>query len=211
MDDSLRVTTNPKYNSQLTAIRTEKDIPERWRDTPIESLIKAHNFDVPILPASSPQLMVVTCIEFRFQPKVPHFFAYELRRASGRLIGSEFTLAYALTKGVRHLALIGHNDCGMTKVHASAGAMSQALVDQGWPRESAEDYVTQQGPRYAIRDELDSLKHEYFRLRRLFRHLEIAPLFAALANSNLYVPNWFLEKTDANSGDSVMAEDLLML
>lgn len=160
-----------------------------------------------------PQLFVCTCIEFRFQPKVPQSFAYEVRRASGRLIGSEFTLAYALAKGVRHMALIGHNDCGMTKVPEHAEALTKALVDQGWPRDRAEDYVTQQGPRYAIRDEMDSLKREYFRLRRLFMNLEIAPLFAALANNNLYIPNWFIQNPDAvtDGSDEVEPVDILLL
>ena len=72
-----------------------------------------------------------------------------MRQASGRLTGAEFTVAYVLTKGVRHLALIGHNDCGMTKVHEHSAAMESALVQQGWDADRARDYVTMNGPRYA--------------------------------------------------------------
>jgi carbonic anhydrase len=212
MDESLRVTTDSNYGGRLKPIKTASDIPKRWLNTPIEQLIKAHNFDVPIEPATEPQLMVVTCIEFRFQPKVPHFFAYELRQASGRLMGSEFTLAYVLTKGVKHLALIGHNDCGMTKVKQAATALERALVGQGWPAERAHEYVTISGPRYAIRDELDALEKEFHRLRRLFKNLEIAPLFAALANSNLYLPTWYdPNKMDSKNSQEVAEQDLLML
>src|SRR5271168_1503345 len=114
--DSLRVTSNPAYAKRLKPIKTTDDIPVRWRGTAIEKLINAHNFDEEIEPSSKPELFVATCIEFRFQPKVPPYFAYEVRRASGRLIGSEFTLAFAIAKGVHYVALIGHNDCGMTQV-----------------------------------------------------------------------------------------------
>ncbi len=211
MDDSLRVTTDFKYASRLNSIKTVADIPKRWIGTPIEKLISAHNFDIAIEPAASPQLMVATCIEFRFQPKVPHFFAYEMRQASGRLTGAEFTVAYVLTKGVRHLALIGHNDCGMTKVHEHGAAMEAALVEQGWDTDRASDYVTMNGPRYAIRDEVDALEREYRRLRRVFKDLEIAPLFAALANGFLYLPKWYDPEAEGIETSDVQDQDLLML
>lgn len=209
MHKSLRVTTDFNYNSRLKPIKSGDDIPARWRDTPIEQLINAHNFGVPIESAETPQLMVATCIEFRFQPMVPKFFAYELRQPGGRLIGSEFTVAYALCKGVRHMALIGHNDCGMTKVAENSKAMEDALVAQGWSAERAQDFVTANGPRFAIRDEVDALQREYLRVKRLFKNLEIAPLFTALANSNLYIPTWYNQDEDKEK--DVSDQDVLML
>jgi carbonic anhydrase len=209
MDQSLRVTMNPNYNSRLKPIKTRDDIPERWLGTPIEQLINAHNFDETIQPSDRPELLVATCIEFRFQPKVPSFFAYEIRRASGRVIGAEFTVAYAVAKGVKHMALIGHNDCGMTKVAENTEAMISALVSQEWPRECAETYVKTQGPRHAIADEVDALRVEYLRLRKLFRHLEIAPLFTALANNKLYIPVWFdFNTSTAKANESLPAVGL---
>ena len=79
----------------------------------------------------------------------------------------------------------------MTKVHEHGAAMEAALVEQGWDTDRASDYVTMNGPRYAIRDEVDALEREYRRLRRVFKDLEIAPLFAALANGFLYLPKWY--------------------
>lgn len=204
MDNSLRVTINPNYNSRLKQIKAPADVPSRWHGTPIEQLIRAHNFDEAIEPSFKPELLVATCIEFRFQPKVPSFFAYEIRRASGRVIGAEFTIAYAIAKGVKHLALIGHNDCGMTKVDANTQAMIEALVGQDWPRAAAEEYVRKQGPDHAIQDEIETLRAEYLRLRRLFRNIGIAPLFTALANNKLYLPRWF-DEIDADNNSELPA------
>lgn len=211
--DNLRVTINPQYNTRLKPLLSAENIPERWRGTPIDSLIQSHNFDVPIESTGVPQLLVATCIEFRFQPRVPSFYAYEIRRASGRVLGAEFTVTYALAKGVKHMALIGHNDCGMTKVAENANLMIDTLVAQEWPRDEAERYVQSRGPRHAISDEVDALRDEYVRLRRLFRHLEIAPLFAALGNERLYLPNWYQELANQANEElgAVTKEDIHVL
>ncbi len=212
MKDNLRLTRNPSYDGRVTAIVQPSDIPERWRNSPIESLILAQNFDQEILGSGNPELLLATCIEFRYKPKVPDSFAYILRRASGRLVGSEFSVAYTLAKGVRHVALVGHNDCGMTKVAENKQAMINALVEQGWYPDRAVDYVNMNASRYAIEDELDSLKSEYLRLRRLFHKIEIAPLFLSLANSKLYMPSWYFQmmisgEVDKPVGDPSLVSD----
>lgn len=218
MSDNLRVTRDPRYHGRLAPIDSEKDIPERWHNSPIETLILSQNFDQAIETTGDPQLLIATCIEFRYQPKVPSAFAYIMRRASGRLVGSEFSIAYTMAKGVQHIALVGHNDCGMTKVAEHKDAMVNALVEQGWYKDRAEDYVTMNSSRYAITDEISSLKREYLRLRRLFHKVEIAPLFISLANSKMYLPAWYLQmlitgEVDKPVGDPslVRDEDLLTL
>ena len=211
--DPLGVTRNHRLVTQLKKIEREEEIPERWRGTPIAALIAAHNFDTPITPTGKPELFISTCIEFRFMPKVPAMYSYVVRRASGRLIGSEFSLAYTLSRGVRHVVLIGHDDCGMTQVSHHRPAMIEALVEQGWDRERAEEYVSMHAGRYAIQDEVDSLKREFFRLKRLFKNLELAPLFVSLRSDNLYVPHWYLEHLENPSPEEekVAPQDLLML
>ncbi len=191
--ENLRVTRDPRLAGRLSPIEAPSDIPERWQGTPVETLILSQNFGAEITPSGFPELVIATCIEFRYQPRVPSEFAYIMRRASGRLNGSEFSLAYTMSKGVKHLALVGHNDCGMTKVAENKQAMINALVEQGWYKDRAEDYVTVNASRYAITDEIDSLKNEFFRLRRLFPKLEIAPLFISLATSKMYLPSWYFQ------------------
>jgi carbonic anhydrase len=201
---------NPADDNRLKAIKNVGDIPMRWSGTPIEKLIKAHNFDETIEPSTKPELFISTCIDFRLNPKVPPYFAYESRRANGRLIDAEFMLVYGLVKGVRHVVLLGHNDCGMTKVAHYKDGVIAVLVDQGWPRDRAEHYVTQQGVRYAIADELEALQLEYVRLRRLFPKVEIAPLFADIADGKLYLPKSYDHAT-ADMKSEFFEHDLLLL
>jgi hypothetical protein len=69
--------------------------------------------------------------------------------------------------------------------------------------------------RYHIEDEVDSLKREFYRLKRLFKNVEIAPLFVSLSSNRLHVPHWYLDfvqKPDlGNANEGVPAEEYLML
>lgn len=139
-------------------------------------------------------------------------FAYVIRRASGRLYGSEFSLAYILSRGVRHICLVGHNDCGMTKIEENKESMINALVEQGWHKDCASEFINMQASRYAMSDEIDALKAEYTRLRRLFKRVEIAPFLVCLSAAKLYIPNWYFEldeKQMTNRAD--VADDDIVL
>jgi hypothetical protein len=201
------VRADDKYRDLLTEIHSRDDIPETWRDTPIESFIMAQNFGWPIASTGQVELLIATCIEFRYALPIPKMYAYVIRRASGRVIGSEFSVGYTLSQGVRYLIIIGHNDCGMSKVYERAPNVVQAFVDQGWQRELAEEYVQKQSARHAINDELDALQQEYIRLNKVFRKLVIAPLFVCLHDSKLYIPQWLPgTKGELNLGDDVAPE-----
>lgn len=189
----LGVTRNAHFNLRLKKLENVDDIPERWRGTPIAAFIGAHNFDQPIEPSGKPELLIATCIEFRFTPKIPSMYAYVIRRASGRLVGSEFTMVYTMSQGVKHVVLVGHDDCGMTKVCQKRDAMIQTLKEQGWSEKRAEEYVANEAGRYAIDDEVDSLESEFYRLLELFPNVEIAPLFVSLNSHRLYLPTWYME------------------
>jgi carbonic anhydrase len=212
MNTPLSIDVDPRYNRRVIPISQPQSIPEHWQGTPIESLIRAENFKQPITPASRPQLLIAGCIEFRYALPIPSMYAYVIRRASGRLIGSEFSVAYILSQGVKHIALIGHNDCGMTKTAAAAPGMIEALVEQGWDRNRAEEYINYQIGRYSIEDEIDALEREYDRLKRLFRQVQIAPLFVNLADTKLFIPKWYLDKLKQEPlPDTVKDEELLSL
>jgi hypothetical protein len=208
--NDLSVTINPNYNTRLKKIKEPSEIPTRWAGTPIGELILAQSFDHPIEGNETARLFICTCIDFRLQPKVPPYYAYVSRIAGGKVSGSEFALAYAITRGVEHAVLIAHNDCGMTKVSTYAPAVTNALVAQGWPRDRAEEYVIQQGARYSIGDEIDALQLEFTRIQRLFPKLEVAPLFISLANNLIYLPAWYDPEQGASDGP-VLEQDLLMM
>ncbi len=204
-----------RYAGKLRSIDSVSDIPMEWRNTPIEKFIRAENFGEKIEGSGTPELLIATCIEFRYALPIPRMFAYVLRRASGRLIGSEFSLAYILSAGVAHICLVGHNDCGMTKVEENKQRMIQALVDQGWYPDRASEFINMQASRHQMKDELDGLEWEYKRLRRLFKIVEIAPLFVDLSDTQLYIPNWYFEQRDKHSferdSNKVADEDILQI
>lgn len=182
-----------RYAGKLKPINFTQDIPERWRDTPIEKFIVSHNFDRGAEISGKPELMLVTCIDYRITPKIEHF-AYVLRRASGSLAGLEFELSYALSKGVKHLVILGHNDCGMTKVPEHREPILNALVEQGWSNSSAENFIDKHAPNYAIPGELEALEAEYDRICGMFNNLEVAPLFISLKENKIYLPTFYLDR-----------------
>ncbi|MBX9770210.1 MAG: hypothetical protein K2X29_02505, partial [Candidatus Obscuribacterales bacterium] len=134
MNLPMSICDDERYKERLQPISSLQDIPSEWCNTPIEKLIRSENFGEKIQESTQPELLIATCIEFRYALPIPRMFAYVIRRASGRLVGSEFSIAYILSAGVRHFALIGHNDCGMTKVLKKQDALISALTDQGWPK-----------------------------------------------------------------------------
>ncbi len=206
------VRIDEKYKDLLTTVDSTVDIPPAWQNTPIAALIMAQNFGWPIQGSGKAELLIATCIEFRYALPVPRMYAYVIRRASGRVVGSEFSVGYTLAQGVKYLALIGHNDCGMSKVKEKAPLVVAAFIEQGWSKEAAEAYVQKHAARHAIDDELGALKEEYFRLRSLFPKLIIAPLFVCLHDSRLYIPNWAIdESTDSVGGGPVSNETVANL
>jgi len=190
------VKTDFKYKDKLLELSGQEDIPIEWRNTPIEALIMAQNFGWPISATTEPKVLIVSCIEARYQPPIPRMYAYVIRRASGRLVGSEFSAGYVLSKGVEHLVLVGHNDCGMVKVHEAAPQVVDALVRQGWSRQAAQKFVEHYVQRHSISDELGALEAEYRRLSHIFHRLTIAPLFVSLFDNKLYIPKFYFEKSN---------------
>lgn len=201
-----------KHQSKLKRMEREADVPQRWHNTPVNALIAAQNFNHPVTPVGTPQILIATCIDFRLMPKVPPAYAYVIRVATGRLIGLEFALTYGIAEGVKHVALIGHDDCGMTKISQHGPLMIDVLVDQGWDRERAEEYVASQAGRHEIEDEVEALKKEFFRLKRLFKKVEFAPLFASVDTGELYVPIWYLDylKEPEATEHQLEAQDMLL-
>ena len=212
MSIPVEIQRDPRYSGRLFEMETPADIPKEWQGTPVEKLIRSENFEQEIKPLGKPELLIVSCIEYRYALPIPSNYAYVIRRASGRLIGSEFTLAYVLSRGVEHVVLIGHNDCGMAKVPAAKDAMITALVKEGWDKERANEYISFQAARYSIEDEITSLHKEYVRLRRLFRRVHFAPMFVCLADTKLYVPSWYLEGAGSEPmAANIQDEELLSL
>ncbi|MDZ4838123.1 MAG: hypothetical protein SGJ27_30440 [Candidatus Melainabacteria bacterium] len=185
------------HKSRLIQMQSSNDIPARWNGTPIASFIQAQNFGYPLHVNDQPQILISTCIEFRYALPIPAKYAYVIRTAGGRLIGQEFAVGYVLTKGVKNIILIAHDDCGMAKVSQAKEAIAKAFVQQGWDPAEALHYVNQQAEVLAIDDELDALEHEYYRLKQMFNDIHVAPLFLTLNDKRVHLPKWYHERISA--------------
>jgi carbonic anhydrase len=98
--------------NKITKINTIGDIPKLYLNTPIEKLIKYHNFNIPYDNYDKAEILIGMCIDNRKQLNIPNNFAYIIRTGGANLKYSEFKVSYDIAIGnVKHIVLIAHNNC----------------------------------------------------------------------------------------------------
>jgi carbonic anhydrase len=159
-------------------IRSESDIPEQWRATPIGDLLRYHNLDAAMLSrVEKPQLLIGMCMDSRKHLRIPDNFAFILRTGGANLRLAEFRVSYAIAVGgVRAIALMGHTNCGMSGLLARREKFIDGLVDAGWIRSAAEHHFDHFAPQHEIGPEGDFIRAETRRLRALYPKVAVAPL-----------------------------------
>ena len=173
---------------RLISVHRTTDIPEKYRATPIGLLAEYQNrlrkFDV----YSSAQILVGMCMDNRKALDVPENFAYILRTGGANMRASGFKISYAIAVGgVRHIAIAGHNHCGMVNLMQRKEAFIQGLVDgAGWDREKAENHFLNLVPMFEIGNEIDFVLSEVRRLRAEYPKIMIAPLLYRIEDNCLY-------------------------
>src|SRR5512147_1413171 len=141
---------------RLRAINGVDDIASEYRDTPIGLLLQYHNLARPYETYTNAQLLIGMCMDHRKHLHIPDNFAYIIRAGGANLRYSEFKVSYAIAVGgVRAVALIGHNQCGMVNLIARQELFVQGLVDAGWEREWAEQHFQHFAPMFEIGNEVD--------------------------------------------------------
>ena len=174
--------------NRLLTIQTESDIPEGYRSTPIGLLLEYHNLNRPFEDYQNAQLLVGMCMDNRKHLRIPDNFSYIIRTGGANLRYSEFKVSYAISVGgVRHLALIGHNHCGMVNLVARKDQFIQGLVATGWSADQAEDHFMHFAPLFEIGNEIDFILSEVKRLRLRYPKIKIAPLFYLVEDNKLYL------------------------
>jgi carbonic anhydrase len=89
--------------------------------------------------------------------------------------------------GVKHIALIGHNQCGMVNLMARKETFIQGLVETaGWEKDFAEQHFTQFAPMFEIGNEVDFVSSEAKRLRLRYPKIQVAPLLYKVEDNSLY-------------------------
>ncbi len=170
--------TDTPETSRLLPITSDNDIPRQYRDTPIALLLEYHNLGRRYDSYSRAQLLIGMCMDHRKHLRIPDNFAYIIRAGGANLRYSEFKVSYAIgVGGVRCLALIGHNQCGMVNLVARRDQFVQGLIDgAGWQRGAAEEHFLQFAPMFEIGNEVDFTLSEVKRLRLRYPKILIAPL-----------------------------------
>ena len=174
--------------NRLIPITNREAISPEYRDTPIGDLLEYHNLNREYEVYSQAQLLIGMCMDNRKHLHIPDNFAFIIRAGGANLRYSEFKVSYAIAVGgVRSIALIGHNQCGMVNLMERKDIFINGLVDNaGWDREWAEQHFTQFAPMFEIGNEIDFVLSEAQRLRLRYPKIQVAPLLYKVEDNLLY-------------------------
>jgi carbonic anhydrase len=174
---------------RLLSIDSIDQIPSECRSTPIGLLLEYHNLGRPFESYASAKLLIGMCMDNRKHLHIPDNFSFIIRSGGANLRYSEFKVSYAIAVGgVRHIALIGHSNCGMVNLIARKAQFIDGLVDSaGWDRRAAEDHFTQFAPMFEIGNEVDFILSETKRLRLRYPNIMVAPMHYSVENNRLSV------------------------
>jgi len=173
---------------KLITITSVDEILPAYKETPIGQLLEYHNLNRPFETIDKAQLLVGMCMDNRKHLHMPDNFAFIIRTGGANLRYSEFKVSYAIAVGqIKHIALIGHNHCGMVNLVSRKSEFIQGLVDNaGWEEDRAEDHFMQFAPMFEIGNEIDFILSETKRLRDRYPHIQIAPMFYLVEDNRLY-------------------------
>ncbi|MGE5313178.1 MAG: carbonic anhydrase [Acidobacteriota bacterium] len=174
---------------RLMPVSSNDDIPGQYRGTPIELLLQYHNLSKGYDAYTNAQLLIGMCMDNRKHLRIPDNFAYIIRAGGANLRYSEFKVSYAIgVGGVRAIALIGHNHCGMVNLVARKAQFIQGLVETaGWEAEAAEEHFFHYAPMFEIGNEVDFTLSEVKRLRLRYPKIVVAPLLYKVEDNLLYL------------------------
>ena len=175
--------------NRLVPVRSTADIFTAYQNTPIGLLLEYHNLQKSFDQYSLARLLIGMCMDNRKHLRIPENFAYIIRAGGANLRYSEFKVSYAIAVGdVRHLALIGHNHCGMVNLMSKKQLFIDGLVEKaGWQREWAEEHFMHFAPMFEIGNEIDFIISEAKRLRLRYPGIMVAPLFYQVEDNQLFL------------------------
>jgi carbonic anhydrase len=171
----------------LTPVKAKEDIFPKWQGTPIGDLLAYHNLRRPYRTYDKAVLLVAMCMDHRKALQIPDRFAYILRTGGGNPNRVLFEISFGVALGgVRALALIAHDDCGMVGLSARRDDFVQGLILEGWPREEAEAHFDTNAPLCEVPDSIEFVVTEAERLQKRYPDLTVAPLFYSTEEGLLY-------------------------
>jgi len=177
--------------SYFVPVNSVDDIFPEYRETPIGRLLEYHNLGRPYDEYEHADILIGMCMDNRKRLHIPDNFAYVIRTGGGNLRFSEFRVSYSIAiGGVKAIALLGHDRCGMVNLISKQEKFISGLVDKaGWNREMAEAHFMHFAPMFEIGNEVDFVLSEAKRLRLRYPKILVAPLFYMLEENKLYLMN----------------------
>ncbi|MDS1030970.1 carbonic anhydrase [Bacillota bacterium LX-D] len=175
--------------NRLVKVSTKEDIFLKYRETPIGRLLEYHNLNREFDSYAKAELLIGMCMDNRKHLHIPDNFAYIIRSGGGNLRYSEFKISYAVAiGGVKAIALIGHNNCGMVNLFSKKEQFIKGLVERGgWNQESAEEHFRNFAPMFEIENEIDFVLSEARRLQAKYPKILVAPLFYKIEDNQIYL------------------------
>lgn len=172
---------------RLLTISTLDDIPEPYRETPVGLLLRYHNLGQPHDRYDSAQLLIGMCMDNRNQLRIPNNFSFIIRAGGANLRYSEFKVSFAIAVGgITHMALIGHNHCGMVNLVSRREQFIAGLVERGgWEREMAAQHFNHFAPLFEIGNEIDFVLSEAQRLRLRYPKIQVCPMLYLVEDNRL--------------------------
>jgi carbonic anhydrase len=172
---------------KIIPVTKRSDILEKYLDTPIGDLLEYQNLNRKFETFTNARLLVGMCMDNRKHLIIPENFAYIIRSGGANLRYSEFKVSYAISVGgVAHIALIGHNNCGMVNLNARKDLFINGLVSNaGWNRDAAEQHFMHFSPMFEIGNSIDFVCSEAKRLRMRYPKVQVAPLMYDVDSNKL--------------------------
>jgi carbonic anhydrase len=175
--------------NRLLSILSNEDIPSEYRQTPIGLLLEYHNLGRSLDTYDMAHLLIGMCMDNRKHLHIPDNFSFIIRAGGANLRYSEFKVSYAIAVGhIKHIALIGHNNCGMVNLISRKTEFINGLVETaGWDKEKAEEHFMNFAPMFEIDNEIDFTLSEAKRLRNRYPKVIIAPMLYLVEDNRLYI------------------------
>lgn len=171
----------------LVPVLGKQDIPLALRGTPIGDLLAYHNFGETPRTYVRPELLIGMCMDSRKTLRIPDNFAFIMRAGGANFQRHEFKLSFAIALGgVRSLALIGHDDCGMVGLGSRREEFIAGLVENGgWDPGAAGEHFDHYCPVFEIGDAAGFVLSEAQRLGKRYPRVTVVPLFYRVVEGRL--------------------------
>ncbi|WP_372773088.1 carbonic anhydrase [Mangrovibacterium sp.] len=165
--------------AKLVEVNSVQDILPEYRNTAISLLLEYHNLNKTFCNYDQAKILIGMCVDNRKNLWIPENFAFVMRSGGANLFFHEFQVSYSIgVGGVRCIALIGHNHCGMVKLEdRKADFISGMVRNAGWKEENAKSHFENLSPFFEVGDAIEFLLCEVDRLRKRYPKVKVAPLF----------------------------------